>query len=117
MCRTLEEQRLHAVPRSNTARVLGRTPLSGEARSWYLGAIGEIRTEMQLEHLDESARVLHSVAVGDKGSDIDHIVVSASGLHLVKHIRKADRRATKSGATLTPEVRDELALILGERSS
>ncbi|SFR83578.1 Nuclease-related domain-containing protein [Agromyces sp. CF514] len=75
----LREQTL--VPlRSTLARAFGRSPLSSESQSWYLGAIGELEVARRLERLGPSWRVLHAVPVGKGTSDIDHVVIGPSGV-------------------------------------
>lgn len=72
-----------ARPRSALARLLGRCPLSDESRSWYLGALGELEVARRLASMGEGWTVLHSVPVGTRGSDIDHVVVGASGVFTI----------------------------------
>ena len=78
---------LHAqagVPaRSRFARALGRTPLSADSRPWYLGALGELRVAAQLAGLGPAWTVLHSVPIGERGSDIDHVVVGPAGVFTI----------------------------------
>lgn len=57
------------------------SPLEPESRSWYVGLLGELETGRLLDGLtQEGFTVLHSVPIGVKGSDIDHVVISPSGL-------------------------------------
>jgi hypothetical protein len=67
-------------PRSPLARILGRSPLSEDSRSWYLGALGELRVAERLAKLGPGWTVLHSVPIGDRGSDIDHVVLGPFGV-------------------------------------
>jgi hypothetical protein len=70
-------------PRGPVARLFGRSPLSGESRPWYVGALGEIEVAESLRALStrgESWRVLHSVPVGSGASDIDHVVIGPAGV-------------------------------------
>jgi hypothetical protein len=70
-----------AAPRRTAIRrILGRTPLTSESSSWYRGAIGELDIARRLAQLGPSWRVLHSVAVGRRGSDIDHLVIGPGGV-------------------------------------
>ncbi|MBF4563125.1 NERD domain-containing protein [Microbacterium sp. VKM Ac-2870] len=72
------------MPRSSFARGIGRSPLSEDSRSWYLGTLGELDVATRLAALeDDSWTVLHSVPVGTRGSDIDHVIVSAAGVFTV----------------------------------
>jgi hypothetical protein len=52
-------------------------------RAWRLGAEGEELVGAQLARLtarDPRWRVLHAVPVGDKGADIDHLVIGPAGV-------------------------------------
>lgn len=66
-------------PPSFAARLFGRHPVPSSARSWYVGLVGEQAVAERLRRLPEGWMVLHSVPVGDRGSDIDHVLVSPSG--------------------------------------
>lgn len=68
-----------APPRGALARASGRSPLSADSRPWYLGALGELDVAKRLESLGDGWTVLHSVPIGTRGSDIDHIVVGRAG--------------------------------------
>ncbi|MCU1501077.1 MAG: hypothetical protein JWM12_431 [Ilumatobacteraceae bacterium] len=59
------------------ARVLG---VKTEERNWRVGAHGEEQVGRELAKLDTEWRVLHSVEVGDNGSDIDHVVIGPPGV-------------------------------------
>jgi len=52
---------------------------SGEALPWYRGALGEIAVAGVLALLGDEWTVLHSVPIGEKGSDIDHVVIGPPG--------------------------------------
>jgi hypothetical protein len=61
-------------------RLFGRSPVSPEALSWHKGIRGEIAIGNRLESLKALGyTVLHSVPIGEKESDIDHIVISPTG--------------------------------------
>lgn len=70
-------------PRGTLARPFGRSPLSDESRPWYLGALGELDVAGRLDSLGEGWTVLHSVPIGTRGSDIDHVVVGAAGVFTI----------------------------------
>jgi len=72
-----------APPRSGVARLFGRSPLSDDSRPWYLGALGELRVAEELAKLGPAWTVLHSVPIGERGSDIDHVVVGAAGVFTI----------------------------------
>jgi hypothetical protein len=67
------------LPANRLHRIFGRNPIPAQSRSWYVGILGEQMVARQLRTLPEDWLVLHSVPVGTKGSDIDHVVVSPSG--------------------------------------
>lgn len=69
--------------RSGFARTFGRTPLSADSRPWYLGALGELRVAALLARLGPDWTVLHSVPIGERGSDIDHVVVGPAGVFTI----------------------------------
>lgn len=79
-------------PRSRLARLMGRSPLSDESRSWYLGALGEIRVAEQLSRLDPDWTVLQSVPIGERGSDIDQVVMGAAGVFTINTKLHEDAR-------------------------
>ena len=70
-------------PRGTLARTFGRSPLSDESRPWYLGALGELDVASRLDSLGEGWTILHSVPIGTRGSDIDHIVVGGAGVFTI----------------------------------
>lgn len=70
-------------PRTPAARLFGRSPLSTESRSWYLGALGELDVAARLDRLGPGWSVLHSVPIGTRGSDIDHIVAGPAGVFTI----------------------------------
>lgn len=70
-------------PRSALAKLFGRSPLSTDSRPWYLGALGERRVAKRLDALGDEWTVLHSVPIGERGSDIDHVVVGPPGLFTI----------------------------------
>jgi hypothetical protein len=59
------------------ARVLD---VKTEERAWRVGAAGEQAVAAQLAKLGPEWRVLHSIEVGDRGSDIDHVVIGPGGV-------------------------------------
>lgn len=66
-------------PTSFASRLFGHSRIPPAARSWYVGLLGEQAVAERLRRLPEGWLVLHSVPVGDRGSDIDHVLVSPSG--------------------------------------
>ena len=70
--------------------------ISDDARSWYLGALGERRVGKLLEQLGPEWTVLHSVPVGSSTSDIDHIVIGPGGVFTIN-------AKNHSGATVSAD--------------
>ena len=64
------------------------------ARAWQKGAIGEESVAAQVWQLSRPGRwrFVHSVPVGDRGSDIDHVLVGPPGVFTINS--KAHREAT-----------------------
>jgi hypothetical protein len=57
-----------------------------DERAWRIGADGEEAVGEQLEKLarkDPRWRVLHAVPVGERGSDIDHLIVGPAGVFTI----------------------------------
>lgn len=67
--------------------VLGRlVNVHTDERAWRIGADGEAHVGAQLEKLarkDPRWRVLHAVPVGERGSDIDHVVIGPAGVFTI----------------------------------
>jgi hypothetical protein len=87
-------------PLSRLERFFGVTPLAQNARSWYLGALGEIVVAEKLERLGESWRVINAVPVGAAGSDIDHVVVGPSGVFTINTKAHANKKVWAAGEAL-----------------
>lgn len=52
-----------------------------DERAWRIGADGEENTGARLEKLTGKGwRVLHSIPVGERGSDIDHVLIGPGGV-------------------------------------
>lgn len=84
-------------PRSGVARLFGRSPLSTESRPWYVGAIGELRVADRLARLGPVWTTLHSVPIGERGSDIDHVLVGPAGVFTVNTKFHDDARVWVGG--------------------
>ena len=81
------ERRQAAPVKTFVARLL---QVHSTERAWRVGAEGEEEVARRLGRLREGWRVLHAVPVGEKGSDIDHVVIGPSGvftLNTKNHIR------------------------------
>lgn len=69
--------------RTVLARVLG---VHTDERAWRIGADGEEKVAAQLEKVakkDPRWRFLHAIPVGDRGSDIDHLLIGPGGIFTV----------------------------------
>jgi hypothetical protein len=78
-----ELARLQSKGEFNVDSIRGRVHVGTEARSWYTGLLGERRVAAILSQLGPDVTVLHSVPVGTKSSDIDHIVISQAGVFTI----------------------------------
>lgn len=69
--------------RTLLARMLG---IHTDERAWRIGADGEELLAAQLARVakrDGRWRVLHAVPVGERGADIDHVVIGPGGVYTV----------------------------------
>lgn len=69
--------------RTVLARVLG---VKTDERSWRVGADGEEKVAAKIEKVirkNPRWRVLHAIPVGNRGSDIDHLVVGPGGVFTI----------------------------------
>ncbi len=95
-------------PHSRLARLLGRSPLTADTRSWYLGALGELEVGALLDRLPAGWYVLHAVPVGDRGADVDHVVVGPAGVFTVNTKHHAGQRVWVAGRTFRVAGRPQL---------
>lgn len=79
------------------ARLTGRSPLTADARPWYLGAVGEIRVAQLLSRLGPEWTVLHAVPVGAGSSDIDHVLIGPAGVITVNTQNHGAQRVWVAG--------------------
>ncbi len=77
--------------------------LDPEAESWYSGALGEIRVGLLLGTLDDGWTVLHSIPVGERGSDLDHLVIGPAGVYVINTKRHFGKRVWAAGHGLRVE--------------
>ncbi|MEX2290273.1 MAG: nuclease-related domain-containing protein [Mycobacteriales bacterium] len=75
-----QEHREQAPVRTLLARVLG---VHTDERAWRVGAKGEETVGRELERLGEAWTVVHDVPVGERGANIDHVVVGPAGVFTV----------------------------------
>lgn len=123
---TLRRQ-LVAPPRTPAQRFFGISPLSDDARSWYLGAVGEIAVGGILERLPDGWSTRHALPVGTKESDIDHVVVGPGGVFTINTRHHAGKNIWVAGRTMLVDGQSQqyirnaegesarLARLLGER--
>ncbi len=72
------------------ARAFG---MKTEERAWRVGAKGEEKVAHELDKLGASWHVLHAIEVGDRGSDIDHVLIGPPGVITVNTKRHPDGKA------------------------
>lgn len=77
-----EVERARQGERSAVARFFDRlTDARTPERSWRVGALGEEKIGGYLEQLRPHGwHVLHSIPIGDRGSDIDHLLIGPGGV-------------------------------------
>jgi hypothetical protein len=66
--------------RTLLARALG---VHTDERAWRIGAVGEEKVGAQLDKVvsrDPRWRIIHAVPVGNRGSDIDHLIIGPGGV-------------------------------------
>ena len=54
-----------------------------DERAWRVGADGEEAVAARLAKLGPDWRVLHAVPIGERGSDIDHVVIGPAGVFTI----------------------------------
>ena len=94
------ELQAEVAPLTSLERFFGASPLAQNARSWYLGALGEIVVAEKLERLGDGWRVINAVPVGAAGSDIDHVVVGPAGVFTINTKAHANKRVWAAGHAL-----------------
>lgn len=86
--RAIAEREAQGTLRHVLARLLGAKT---DERAWRIGADGEEVVAGQLAALGAQWKILHSVRVGERGADIDHVVIGPGGVFTVnsKHHPRA----------------------------
>lgn len=82
------ELRSKAPVKTFLARLFG---MHSDERAYRVGADGEVEVAWRLRKLGEGWHLIHSVPVGERGSDIDHVVIGPPGvftLNTKNHSRK-----------------------------
>lgn len=78
-----------------------------DERAWRVGAKGEVKVARELGQLGAGWRVLHAVDVGDRGSDIDHVVIGPPGVFTLN---------TKTHPNAKAWVADRAVMVNGRRT-
>jgi hypothetical protein len=94
------ELQSEVAPLTAVEKFFGMSPLAQNARSWYLGALGEIVVAEKLERLGDGWRVINAVPVGAAGSDIDHVVVGPAGVFTINTKAHANKKVWAAGQAL-----------------
>ncbi|WP_375503689.1 nuclease-related domain-containing protein [uncultured Jatrophihabitans sp.] len=71
-----------------------------DERAWRIGADGEEDVARRLAKLGEGWRVLHAVPVGERGSDIDHVVIGPGGVFTINAKHHPDANVWVGGGTV-----------------
>lgn len=90
-------KRAEAPVRTMLARVLG---VHTDERAWRIGADGEELVAAQLQRLGPAWKVLHAVPVGERGSDIDHVLIGPGGVYTVNSKHHPDASVWVGGNTV-----------------
>src|SRR4051794_26102186 len=79
------ELRAQAPVKTALSRVLG---VHAEERAWSKGAFGEKVAGLWLSRLPSGWFVFHDIPVGERGANIDHLVIGPGGVYAVntKHL-------------------------------
>jgi hypothetical protein len=88
-----EEIRKEAAVKSVLARPLGAPR---EERDWAVGADRHAEVAWRLRKLGDGWHIIHSVPVGDKGADIDHVVIGKPGVFCLNTKNHSRNRVTVS---------------------
>lgn len=86
--------------RSRLARFFGSSPLGADSISWYAGAKGEIAVGRILATLPAEWTAFHALPIGDKGADIDHIVIGPGGVFTINTKHHGGKAVWVAGRTL-----------------
>ena len=69
-------------------------------RAWRIGAAGEVAVAARLTKLGAGWRVLHAIPVGERGSDIDHLVIGPGGVFTINTKHHPHARIWVGGDTI-----------------
>lgn len=68
-------------------------------RAWRIGAKGEQLVAGQLANLGPRWHVLHSIVIGDKGTDLDHLVIGPGGVYSINTKNHPSKKVWVGGNT------------------
>ncbi len=85
--------------RSSVSRLFGRTPLGIDSVAWYVGARGEIAVGVILARLSPEWSVFHALPVGNKDTDIDHLVIGPGGIFTINTKHHSGKSIWVAGKT------------------
>lgn len=77
--------------------------IDDEAEGWYRGVLGERRVAALLDQLGEGWTVIHSLPIGERGSDIDHLVIGPPGVFTVNTKFSPGRSVWVAGSKINVE--------------
>lgn len=78
----------------------GATTPREQQRTWRRGAIGDARLAGCFEKLGPEWRMLHAIAVGNGGRDIDHLLIGPGGVYTINSQHHAAKTVCLGGDTL-----------------
>ena len=70
-------------PLTTLSKVFGFSPIHRDDLSWHTGAVGERIVADTLSRLPTGWHVFHSIPVGTKEADVDHVVVGPGGVFTI----------------------------------
>jgi Nuclease-related domain len=97
--RVKREQVNSRAPVANfVSRVLG---VKTEESSWRVGMKGEEKVGDELAKLGEGWHFLHAVEIGDRGADIDHVVIGPAGVFTLNTKRHPNGKASVAARSIS----------------
>lgn len=102
-----EEWAAYAARRPVASKVALLFGLRTPDRSWAVGAAGEREVGRRLERLTRSGwHILHSVPIGNRGSDIDHLLIGPAGVFCIN---------TKNHSNANVWVSEKVIMVNGQK--
>jgi len=68
-----------------------------DERAWRIGADGEEMVASELARLPNGWQCMHAIPVGDRGADIDHLVVGPGGVYVINAKHHPDKKVVVRG--------------------